>query len=124
MKNKPIYYADIEYVRPKVGYELANVTVYNLKEYDERYGTIPCKMIKEANKDPFVFYFYEENKDDFLNVDKIFGDYVPNKEITLKMAIESYQELIEDYGCNPEDIDRDKLQEYIVKAKVKQKIKS
>lgn len=125
MEIKPIYFAKIKYVKPKMGYELADVTIYNLRDYNEKYGIVPFKMVQEANYgEPFIFHFYEDHKDDFLNVDKVDEEYVTNKKYTLDMVTESYQELIVDYGCKPEEITRDNLQEYINRAKVKQKIKS
>ncbi len=121
----PIYYAKIDYVKPKTGYELASVTVYNLKDYDDRFGLAPFKMIQEANaNEHFNFYFYEENKDNFINITKEEDEYVTDKKYTLDMAIESYLELTKDYGYHPNNVDRDMLRDYMNKAKVKQKIKS
>ena len=112
-ENKPIYYAKINYIKPKSGYDLTDVTVYNLKDYDEKIGPIPFKMIKEANMGTtFVFSFYEDNKDSFINVSKDGDDYITDG-YPLDVVLESYLELKKDYGYKKEDINRDNLKEYI-----------
>lgn len=125
MKNKPIYYSNINYIKPKMGYELVKATVYNIKDFDERFGVVPFKIIEEANlNDQFKFYFYEDNKENFLNIDKVGNEYQSNKLYTLDLVLEAYQELIYDGNLKPEEINKDNLQEYYNKTRVKQKIKS